>query len=299
MMLSGGKDVIDFDAMSPDTKAALRKFAADRGQPPLPDRGVWTRQQYMDYAMRAQAAQQGGSGGGGQGGSGDKVEEILRDRMRQDRDGDGRISMLEADDKLKPNFEKIDTNRDGYVDPGEYRAYYMERFGGGSSGGGSGGGPGGDYGRGDQRREEPVVAIRYGKLPQGTPSMFTDMDTDKDAQIALYEWRTAGNDVKEFQTMDLNGDGLVTIEEYARYKRNDAEQRKIAAAEEGIEVPTGRPGGTGRPAFGGTGGGTTTYGKPNGSSSDARIIPGGPPSDSGPNPFRAGGNKPNKDERKK
>jgi hypothetical protein len=53
----------------------------------------------------------------------------------------------------------------------------------------------------------------------GLPNWFTSLDTDKDKQISLYEWRKAGKDLAEFLEMDLNGDGLLTPDEYARWAK--------------------------------------------------------------------------------
>jgi hypothetical protein len=68
------------------------------------------------------------------GGSGNNPVEMAQQRIRdQDRNGDGKISREEADSRLRPNFDIIDRNRDGFVDAEEYTAYYIQRFGGGSS----------------------------------------------------------------------------------------------------------------------------------------------------------------------
>src|SRR4051812_13432126 len=80
---------------------------------------------------------------------------------------------------------------------------------------------GGDR-KGQDEEEDRPIAIRYGKLPKDAPAIFTDLDTDKDGQIGLYEWRKAGHSIIEFQEMDLNGDGLLTVDEYARYMRQKA-----------------------------------------------------------------------------
>ncbi len=46
-----------------------------------------------------------------------------------------------------------------------------------------------------------------------------ELDTDRDGQIALYEWRRAGRPMAEFVEMDLNADGLLPPDEYLRYVR--------------------------------------------------------------------------------
>ena len=120
----------------------------------------------------------------------------------------------------------------------------------------SGNGPGNNWGQGGERggdgfdprsmgrrgekkdeEEERPVAVRYGKLPKDAPSMFTDMDNDKDGQIGLYEWRTSGNSVLAFQEMDLNGDGLLTVDEYGRYTQQKADREKAVAYESGEGPP--------------------------------------------------------------
>ena len=64
---------------------------------------------------------------------------------------------------------------------------------------------------------KPPVALRYGHLPNGLPQWFVDLDTDRDGQIALHEWRKAGLPIEEFMAMDLNGDGLLPPDEYLRF----------------------------------------------------------------------------------
>jgi hypothetical protein len=63
----------------------------------------------------------------------------------------------------------------------------------------------------------------------GLPEWFNSLDADKDKQVSLYEWRKAGKPLSEFQAMDLNGDGLLTTDEYVRWakmKREEEERRE-------------------------------------------------------------------------
>ncbi len=53
----------------------------------------------------------------------------------------------------------------------------------------------------------------------GLPGWYDEYDTDKDGQVSLYEWRKSGKVTDEFLEMDLNGDGLVTADEYLRFAR--------------------------------------------------------------------------------
>ncbi len=172
---------------------------------------------------------------------------------------------------LSNAFDQYDANRDGKVDRNEFSNYYIAATGGGgnsyggNSYGGNGGGWGGppSSGRGsDAKVEEPdeprPVIYRYGKLPPEFEKEFGSMDTDKDGQIGLYEWRTKGKEVEKFVSMDLNGDGLLTAEEYLRFKNLPVGEQPGSSKSSST---------SGRPSFGG----------PGGSSSFGR---GGPPSSS-------------------
>ena len=220
----------------------------------------------------------GGFGGDRKGDKGDKGgggfrmtdQDIEKRFADSDFNRDGKLSYDEINENspLKSAFKESDTNQDGYIDLNEYKAYIAARFGGGSGdpsagsyGSYAGNGNYGSNGRDprNEKKEELVVAIRYGKLPVGLPNWWDSLDTDKDGQIGLYEWRADGRDVKEFQKMDLDGDGLVAPQEWLRYNLLSAEQAKAIAAQEEIggssEVKSSRPG-FGSGSSPGSGGGT-------------------------------------------
>lgn len=95
---------------------------------------------------------QGGPGGpgmrgqGGPGGPGGGFN--MEERFKQmDKDGDGKISKDEAPERMKQGFDRIDTNKDGYIDDAEIKQMF-ERF---RSGMRRGGAPG----EGGNRPERP------------------------------------------------------------------------------------------------------------------------------------------------
>ena len=180
-----------------------------------------------------------------------------------DTNKDGKITRDELDassrrwgrpSPLLERFDEFDKNKDGAIDLEEYSAYMAERRNAwqreregkreeprkeststsGSTGGST------DYGG---YRTAPVVStappptladrplvFRYGKLPtRDLPSWFVDLDTDKDGQIGLYEWRAGGKLTSEFRKYDINGDGFITAEEVLLVQKNeDAKDAKAA-----------------------------------------------------------------------
>jgi Ca2+-binding EF-hand superfamily protein len=58
-----------------------------------------------------------------------------------------------------------------------------------------------------------------GAPPSGLPAWFHELDTDRDGQIALYEWLKGGKDAEEFRKYDANGDGFITAQEVLRVLR--------------------------------------------------------------------------------
>jgi Ca2+-binding EF-hand superfamily protein len=206
-----------------------------------------------------------GGGGGGWGGGGMSGDDLDRRFREYDKDQNGKISREEASQsrRLGPMFDQYDTNKDGSLDLAEYKGGVAAMMGGGrgpsgdpnqggggsggwGSGGWGGGSPGGwGGGQGDQKREEveeerPAV-FRYGKLPTNLPKYFTDADFDNDGQLGLYEWvKNVGSSeekLAEFKSLDMNGDGLLTAEEYLRANKMTA-------------VLTPPQGGGGREGFG-------------------------------------------------
>jgi hypothetical protein len=228
-------------------------------------------------------------------------QDIERKFAETDVNRDGKLSDDEVSDRspLKASFKESDLNRDGYIDMTEYKAYIAARFGEGSEAGSYGSYAGGNYGRenrdprGDRPQEQPVIAIRYGKLPTGLPSWWDTLDGDKDGQIGLYEWRQDGRDIKEFQKMDLDSDGVLAPQEWIRFNVQSAEQAKAIAAEEEIGSGSTKSS-SGRPSYGSSGSsGNKGYGSPGSGGKDKGSEKGSerPSEKDGKNPFRMGGKK--------
>jgi len=83
---------------------------------------------------------------------------------------------------------------------------------------------------GEEDGSKPVV-YRAGKLPPGLPDWFTQLDTDRDGQVGLYEWKHSGRPLEEFHAMDRNGDGFLTVEEVLRYIRQESNPRARTAGQ--------------------------------------------------------------------
>jgi len=318
-------DTVDLSKISPQARDWMRQRSERDGSLMLPESGVMTKDQYADFFAKSEAARAaksgamggggpmgpggggvsltvgpdgrmsfgpgggggynyGGPGSGGFGGDRDRALERLRE---QDKDGDGRVSRAEADPQLLRNFDRIDTDGDGYITLAEYRAWYANQGGGGGPGGRGRDNFGGDMGMGnwgdmgggwgnrmDPRREaeEPKpVALRYGHVPKEVYEQFPwfeEYDTNKDAQIALHEWRKAGRSIEEFNTYDLNGDQLITADELLRFTRKQADDQRIAAIMDG--TGTGRAFATGP---GGRGPGGRGPGGPGGPPGPGAVMP--------------------------
>jgi Ca2+-binding EF-hand superfamily protein len=190
---------------------------------------------------------------------------------RSDKNRDGMISYEELSDRLRPLREKYDTNGDGFISLDEYKIYIKDQFA-----------PRDDQNQNREPRpssdgnnpdprspminiappqEEAPVEIRRptlfraGKLPNDLPSWFTELDTDIDGQVGLYEWRKGeGRELYEFEGMDFNSDGLLTAEEVMKFlKLGDKEKSKLAS-KNGRSDRQGRNGG-GMGSGGNNGGG--------------------------------------------
>ncbi len=78
----------------------------------------------------------------------------------------------------------------------------------------------------EEKSDPRPTVVRYGNLPKEVPAWWADVDADKDVQLSLYEWRTAGKKVEEFVALDLNTDGFLTVEEYLRATKPDGPRKK-------------------------------------------------------------------------
>jgi hypothetical protein len=276
-------DTVDLSKIPPETHAMLRGFTERSGGIPYPETGIWTKEMYLDHFAKNEAARAAFAANNG-----------------------NNPSPTSAMNTTDPNGMGFGRGRGmGMGDPNGWGP------GGWNPGGWN---PGGwDPNAGGQRpgfekketEEERPVAMRYGKLPKGLPSWFDELDTDKDGQVSLFEWRKSGKDTKEFIEMDLNGDGLVTADEYLRFARQKNIDTKVAAYEDGLREPGNwnlgeklnsgeRPKGPGGyPGFspgGNRGGdGTTDKGPTDGKTNDGRN-PDKSERKKGDNPFRKGNN---------
>ena len=111
----------------------------------------------------------------------------------------------EASSRLRDSYKEVDTDRNGLISLAEYTQYIRMRF--------ASGGPGGPGGNPNDPNANPwgqpgfyvpvvpeqkkVAVYRFGSLPKDLPEWFSKLDSDKDAQVGLYEWRKAGRDLSK------------------------------------------------------------------------------------------------------
>jgi hypothetical protein len=294
-MTGGNGDTLDLSKLPPNIRDMSRMFAEKYGAEPLPPSGIMTKADFMAFSARNSAKIQsafgggggmggpqpfgppGGAPGGAPGGSHGGPPTLPPGGgaivISQDGKGDLKIDG-KGDGKMEVSFDqrggggKRDRGGFGGGPPGGGPDMRMNMGGGNWDNGGGGGwnwgNNGGENGNGrpdnkKETEEQKPVAMRYGHLPKDLPEWFDKYDIDKDGQIALWEWRKAGEDIAKFQEMDLNGDGLVTADELLRFTMLKSEQARIDAINNGDGTsttsvatrPSGRPGKGGN----GTGGG--------------------------------------------
>ena len=202
--------------------------------------GKITRQQFLDWSEQMrQRFQQGGGmrGPGGPQGGGPRGVPMNQDAgiemffRRLDKNGDGVLNYDEMPENLRAEKEKWDTNKDGVIDLKEFKEFAKARFdlirseleALNPSGQGQGSAPGAS----GVLPTVPIVpeedtpkrtVYRAGNLPKELPAWFAQLDTDGDGQVGLYEWKKSGQPLSEFQKMDRNGDGFLTVEEVLAYQ---------------------------------------------------------------------------------
>lgn len=254
---TNGKDIwTQADANNSTNPFAARMFERI-AQSTNVTNGQITREQFTTY-MQQQANQWGGGGGGRRGnrqgigggppggsstpggatpspgapgnGSGNQQNgpDQWAERMfqRLDTNGDGLLNNDEMPESLRAEREKWDTNKDGFIDLKEFKAYFqasmqqrMAENGGwnpnwqGDGMSGSGMAP---IPMEEEEIKKPAV-YRAGNLPKDIPEWFARYDTDGDGQIGLYEWKASGESLEKFRQIDKNNDGFLTIDEVMRW----------------------------------------------------------------------------------
>ena len=142
---------------------------------------------------------------------------------RYDRDKNGMIEKS-ADEwrNLQIDTNTVDINRDGRISIDELRVYAGNQLRGGQAG----------------TKIFTTFATTYEHLPEGIPYWFTSRDKDNDGQLTMFEYAD-GQPITEamigeFEWLDLNDDGIATLNEcYSAIKTKEELESKRLAEESG------------------------------------------------------------------
>jgi len=163
----------------------------------------------------------------------------------RDHNQDGFLNVDEMSKTLREHYKKFDKNGDNLISFDEckdyMRAYLKGEIGWRASS--KDGQPGGDHKPGSpsasgsteitinlsELDERPEVYTGT-KLPAGLPPWFSEVDTDKDGQIGLYEWIAAKKSMEEFKAIDRNGDSFLTPDEVLYHLQMTAPETTTVSA---------------------------------------------------------------------
>lgn len=173
------------------------------------------KEEFAKYVRRVLREQNPSDAGADPNADADKVFRVL------DRDGDAELAAEEFTSGLKDDKVRADADGNGRITKDEYRGYFHRRVQAKADTLSSSAKPGGD----------PLVRGAKGAA-NGLPAWFAALDADKDGQVALFEWRKGGRAIAGFTEMDLNGDGLLTRDEYLRYVKLNEQKLKQEQREE-------------------------------------------------------------------
>jgi hypothetical protein len=227
--MTNGKDVWLRTEADPRMQRMFDRIAAQVGA----TNGQITRQQFTAYQEQRTAERASGRGGpgsspdsGGMRGRGGMPTPTPEGMfLFLDKNGDGYLNYDEMPDELRVERDRWDADRNGLIDLNEFRVFFQTRVQPPQTDGTT---PDAQtlanllyYNLeattpAEDERKPPVV-YRPGKLPKELPSWFSQYDTDQDGQIGLYEWRASGKSLQEFDEIDHNRDGFLTVDEVLRY----------------------------------------------------------------------------------
>lgn len=139
-------------------------------------------------------------------------------RMSFDSNGNG---VFDADElqRMPEGFRQMMEARGVRLQPGmtvdDFRNTMRESFQQAREQGGSLGGPPGSGGSADNRSPySPAAPFRPRKrepMTKPLPEKYVELDTDRDGQVALFEWMSLRRDeLDQFDLMDTNADGFLT-----------------------------------------------------------------------------------------
>lgn len=151
----------------------------------------------------------------------DKVFRIL------DTNADGELTGDELSSGLRAERGQTDADGNGRISKDEYRDYFKRRVEKKTD----------TVTSAFQASQKALGGFNWETLERpgasGLPAWFAKFDTDTDGQVSLFEWKDGGRMAMEFMDMDLNGDGLLTKDEYRRWQKKKAQDAADKRREEG------------------------------------------------------------------
>jgi Ca2+-binding EF-hand superfamily protein len=228
--MANGADSIPISSLRMGQQQAMQ-WALDNGI----TNGQLNRQQFSQYMNSMM--QNMNAGGGPGGGFGRQQTPLTPEQIddlavttfkRADTNGDGFLNEDEINamrgglvNTFKDTWKGYDKNNDGKIDLEEFKAWFKQAYAQRQD---QMKGAGVTFDPNEEDWEKRPTVFRAGHYPRELPAWFAQYDLDKDGQVGLYEWRKFGKSIEEFQEIDRNGDGLLTVEEVLWYMRKHPEK---------------------------------------------------------------------------